>query len=571
MRRHLGRQSMNLGSLEERVAARLESWREAGTGRRIWNRDGTVWVTDPQRAAATLELTNRLDWLEMPVKMRSEIDELEAFADDVRRDGFRHAVLLGMGGSSLAPEVLQAVYGNLEGCPALLVCDSTDPGAVKRIAVQVDPAQTLFIVSSKSGGTLETLSFFKFFFDRVRALKADPGGNFVAITDPGSKLEALAGENRFRHVFSSPPGVGGRYSALTHFGMVPAALIGVDLAVLLDRASVMAEACGPDIPEDQNPGLALGAALGELALAGRDKLTLLASPEIAHFGVWVEQLVAESTGKNGAGILPVAGEKPGGPEDYGADRVFAHIRLAGGDNAEIDACAAAVEAAGHPLIRIDLDDRLGLGAEFFRWELATAAAGAGLGINPFDQPNVEASKVKARELMEAFDRDGSLPAEKPELQAGSWDLYGGRGARGEDTAAFLGSFLEQAAAGDYVALMAYVPQTAETDSALGELRLALRRRTGLAVTEGYGPRFLHSTGQLHKGDGNTGVFIQITHQPAEDLQIPAESYTFGVLLAAQAQGDYRALAERGRRIVRVHVKDAGEGVPRALREIAAMI
>ena len=550
----IGKQRLNLGHYVHAVEARQKLWTDANVTRRIWRKDGTIWVPDPGKADKTPELTNRLGWLTIPEVMHDYLDVLTDFADDIRRGGFTHVVLLGMGGSSLAPEVLMTTFGNARGYPPLTVLDSTHPASVQHVADSIDMANTLFLVSSKSGGTTETLSFFKYFYDAVSTTKKDPGQNFVVITDPGSPLEALAVEKKLRRVFSSPADVGGRYSALTYFGLVPAALIGINLHKLLDRAITMVHATHYCIPVAENPGLALGATMGELALAGRDKITFFASPSIAAFGVWVEQLIAESTGKNGKGILPVAGEKLGTPGHYGEDRFFVYLRMEGDENRTLDKGIDALEAAGHPVVRIALDELEDLGGEFFRWEMATAAAGAVLGINPFDQPNVEAAKIKARDLLKAFQETGRLPAERPTLMEVGIEVFGGTGKSGSNIREILADFSNLVRPGDYVALMAYVPRTDETDAILESTRLILRDKLKVATTLGYGPRFLHSTGQLHKGDGNKGLFIQITHAPERDIAIPGEAYSFGTLIAAQALGDYQALADRGRRLMRFHIK-----------------
>ncbi len=544
----------SLGRYADPVDARQKSWSEANMTHRIWRKDGTIWVPDPEKATLTPDLINRLGWLTIPEVMYDYLDALTDFTDEIKKEGFTDVVLLGMGGSSLAPEVFMTTFGNAPGSPPLNVLDSTHPASVQHVADSVDLGETLFLVSSKSGGTTETLSFFKFFYNAVSAVKDDPGRNFVVITDPGSPLETLAAEKKLRHVFSSPPDVGGRYSALTYFGLVPAALIGMDLHKLLDRAITMAHASYYCVPVAENPGLALGAAMGELALAGRDKVTFFASPTIAAFGVWVEQLIAESTGKNGKGILPVADEKLGAPGDYGDDRFFVYLRMEGDENEALDKGIEALEVAGHPVVRIALDEREDLGGEFFRWEMATAAAGAVLGINPFDQPNVEAAKGKARELLKVFAEKESLPADTPILVEGDSEVFGGTGRSAGSTKEIFADFVKLLRPGDYVALMAYIPRTGETDAALNSIRLALRDKLKVATTIGYGPRFLHSTGQLHKGDGNKGLFIQITHGPERDIAIPGEPYSFGTLIASQALGDYQALAERGRRLMRFHIK-----------------
>jgi glucose-6-phosphate isomerase len=445
----------------------------------------------------------------------------------------------------------------------LTVLDSTNPEQVAAVTAAVgDGVCTLFVVASKSGGTIEPMSAFKHFYQLVSAAGDAPGQNFIAITDPGSGLEKLAADKGFRRVFLASPNVGGRYSALTHFGLVPAALIGVDLGKLLRRAQSMANACRGHAPH--NPGLQLGAAMGELALLGRDKLTVFTSPKIAAIGDWVEQLVAESLGKQGVGILPVVGEAIAEPRFYASDRVFVYLRMAGDDNTELDAKVDMLEAAGHPVIWVDMDELEDVGQEFFRWEMATAAAAAVLKINPFDQPNVEQAKQQARQLMAEFEQSGALPADTPTLDYDDIDAYGP--AMGETVTEALAAFLTGAKAGDYVAIMAYLPATPETDAALNRMRLAIRDTLGAAVTVGYGPRFLHSTGQLHKGDGNNGLFIQLTHTPATDVEIPGEKYSFATLLAAQAQGDYNALRQNGRRLMRFHI-EAGQDIPAAIAKL----
>lgn len=554
------KQEIFLGNYDLAVEARLNAWAEEDVGRRIWDRDATVWVPNPAEAANTPELTNRLGWLTIPQEMRAEVATLTAFAAEVRDAGFKEVVLLGMGGSSLAPEVMMSIFGNAPGYPALSVLDSTNPEAVQLLADRLDLAHTIFLVASKSGGTVETMSFFKYFFHRVSEITDNPGEQFVAITDPGSKLQTLAEENGFRRVFSSPPEVGGRYSALTYFGLVPAALIGVDMDKLLKHAMTMVDACDESVSALKNPALILGAALGELALAARDKLTFLASPAVAPFAVWVEQLVAESTGKRKTGILPVANEPLATLEHYGDDRVFAYLRLAGDDVDLLDKEIETLKLAGHPVIEITLNSRYDIAQEFFRWELATAAAGAVLSINPFDQPNVEEAKVKARELMATYQETGRIPIDSPVLVENGIEVYGDMGHTGT-VADVLANFEALAAPHNYIAIMAYVPPSTAMDNALMNLQRNLRDKLGVAVTVGYGPRFLHSTGQLHKGGNNKGLFLQITHQPAFDVPIPGEAYTFGVLIAAQALGDFQALQARGRRVLRLHFNtDVLEGV-----------
>jgi len=562
--RQVSPMTMDLANYQPSVDVRIKAWDAARVAERIWDLDGTVWVPNPDEAARTPELSDRLGWLNIAEEMLAEVDNLTAFAVEVKEAGFQEVVLLGMGGSSLAPEVYMTIFGTSSPCEGegqgggglpLTVLDSTNPEQVLAVRNKLaDPAKTLFVVSSKSGGTLETLSFYKYFYDLVGQSKGNPGENFVAITDPGSKLKKLAQEKGFRRVFYGPPEVGGRYSALTYFGLAPAALIGVDLARLLRRANSMADACRSHAVH--NPGLQLGAALGELALGGRDKITFFASPKIEAFSMWAEQLIAESLGKHGQGILPVVGEAMGEPAFYNNDRIFVYLRLAGDDNVELDGKIDVLEAAGQPVITVDLDELEDIGQEFFRWEMATAAAGATLKINPFDQPNVELAKQKARELMDEFDQSGALPVAAPTLDYEDIDVYGP--AMGESVTEALKAFLTNYKPGDYVAIMAYLPYQEAVDAALNELRLTLRTGLRSATTVGYGPRFLHSTGQLHKGDGNKGLFIQITHTPAQDVEIPGEKYTFATLVAAQAQGDYNALEENGRRLIRFHIEKGGD-------------
>jgi len=520
------------------VDAALSQMRAKRIVERIWAHDHTVWKPQPD------EITNRLGWLHLPETMPAEVARLEAFAREIRAAGYTQALLLGMGGSSLAPELFSKTVGWVANPPYLAVLDSTDPGAVLAHANRLDPAHTLFIVSTKSGGTVETFSFFKFFYNwAADALGVERvGEHFVAITDPGSGLAATAETYRFRTTFLNDPNIGGRFSALSHFGLVPAALVGVDLRLLLERAGAMAAECRK---ADDNPGLILGAVLGTLAQAGRDKVTFAISPAIASFGDWVEQLIAESTGKEGKGILPVVGEPLGGPGVYGDDRLFVHLKVA--DDTTHDAALQALEAAGHPVVRLALRDPYDLGGQFFLWEFATAVVGHLLGINPFDQPNVESAKALARRMVAEYKEKGSLPAiESAPL-----------------TAEALDGFLAQGRPGDYIALQAYLQPTPETDAGLAALRLCLRDRYRLATTVGYGPRFLHSTGQLHKGDRGNGLFIQFTADDAQDVPIPdeagapASSITFGVLKAAQALGDRQALLDAGRRVIRFHLGSDG--------------
>lgn len=517
---------------------------------RIWDYDHTLWKPQPT------EITNHLGWLHIAEAMVGNLQHIQAFVDAVRGDGYTHALLLGMGGSSLAPEVFRKTFGVKEGFLDLAVLDSTVPAAVAAHAERLDPERTLVIISTKSGTTVETLSLYKFFYnwvsERVGAEKA--GDHFVAITDPGSPLVDCTARYHFQETFLNDPNIGGRYSALSYVGFVPAALIGMDIGMLLERATRMAAYCKASNPSD-NSGARLGIVLAELAKVGRDKVTLVASAQVASFGQWLEQLIAESTGKEGRGIVPVVGEALGSVEVYGADRLFVHLCLKGDTTA--DAAVAQLEGAGHPLVRLLLHDPYDLGAQCFLWELAVAVAGHRLGINPFDQPNVEVAKTRARQAVDEYKSKGAFPTETPTVTEGEIAVYGEIKAANPSTA--LTSFLSQAEPGAYVGLQVYLQPTPETDAALQALRIQVRDRFRLATTIGYGPRFLHSTGQLHKGDAGRGLFIQITADDPTDIPIPDEagssnsSLTFGVLKTAQVQGDMQALLDAGRRVIRFHL------------------
>jgi transaldolase/glucose-6-phosphate isomerase len=547
-------QELHLGKFQSRVDRRLKQWEAQKLGARLWNKDPSVWSSQPLD-----ELTDRLGWLELPESMQGQTNELMGFAEQVKADGMRHVVLLGMGGSSLAPEVFQQTFGNKEGYPSLAVLDSTHPGAVCAVEAQVDLGRTLFLVSSKSGTTTETNSFFLYFWDKLNRLKEAPGAHFVAITDPGTPLEAMAGERGFRATFAAPEEVGGRYSALTVFGLVPAALIGVNVGEILTRARRMSEACAPAIGATEHPALVLGAALAELTLAKRDKVTFLCSPSLSAFPAWAEQLIAESTGKDRKGIIPVATEDPGSPEKYGDDRLFIYLRFGGDTNHELDRQVAAVEANGHPLIRIELKDKLDLAQEFFRWEFAVAAAGAAMGIHPFNQPDVQLAKDLAKKAMgDAAKR--SAAKLKQETSAADQDAL----RRG------LSEWMAKRKARDYLVIQAYVAPTPENTRALKNIAGSLRERLGLATTLGFGPRFLHSTGQLHKGGPNSALVLQIVDQPSENLAVPETNYTFDSLIQAQAIGDLNALKQRRRRVLRVNLRgDTSAGLQRLAEALHA--
>ena len=529
--------------LEATVRATLAEWAAGGRVRRLWARDATLWTGADE--------ASWLGWLGIAEAQLGRLEHLRRVAEDARTGGFTHALLLGMGGSSLCPEVLEETFGRIEGYPQLHVLDSTDPAQVRSIEGKVDLARTLFIVSSKSGSTLEPIIFKQYFFGRVaQALGAGRAGSrFIAVTDPGSKMQRVAEADGFRHIFFGLPSIGGRYSALSDFGMVPAAVMGLDVARFLGAADEMANACAARVPVEENPGAALGIILGVLAKHGRDKVTLIASPGIHDLGAWLEQLLAESTGKDGQGLIPVDREPAGPPAVYGADRLFVYLRLATAPDTGQDAAVAALESAGQPVVRITVDDPYGLGAEFFRWEFATAVAGAVLGINAFNQPDVEASKIATRRLTDEYEKTGTLPPESP-VRVGDRDLV-----------ATLRAHLGKIGPGDYVAFLAYVEMTAAHEAPLQAIRRAVRDRYRVATCLGFGPRFLHSTGQAYKGGQNTGVFLQITCDDAADLPVPGQTYSFGVVKAAQARGDLQVLTERGRRVLRVHLgKDVARGL-----------
>jgi transaldolase/glucose-6-phosphate isomerase len=544
------RQVLNLGEFQGAVESRLELWAKSHLGRRLWAKDPSLWSAEP-----VPELTDRLGWLVLPEISHDQIEILETFAEEVRADGIRHVVLLGMGGSSLAPDVYQKTFGNAAGYPELIVLDSSHPDAVRGVQARVELPHTLFIVASKSGTTLEPLALFKYFWEAVGELGDDPGHHFAAITDPGTPLEELAKERGFRRVFLAAPDLGGRYSALTSYGLVPAALIGTPVHRLLDRAWVAAEGCAFCISEKNTPGLALGATLGELALAGRDKVTFMTSPSLSSFPSWLEQLIAESTGKDGEGILPVEGEPATEPSEYADDRFFVHYRLRDEDDPDLEARAKALIEGGHPVATITLMEKEDIGMEVFRWEVAVASASSAIGVHPFNQPDVESAKDLARRQMA---RGGRADVGVDEV----------RGGNRKDFADALAAWLESGNPGDYIAIQAYLEPTEDTSKSLSGIRAGLLARSDLATTLGYGPRFLHSTGQFHKGGPNTGLFLQLVDEPEKDLGVPGEGYTFGGLISAQSVGDYQALRERGRRILRVNLgKDVVGGLA-LLEELA---
>jgi transaldolase/glucose-6-phosphate isomerase len=549
-------QKLALGDrLAKKADEITEEWRAHGNLRRLWQRDKSLWTNADE--------DRWLGWLDSADD--SEIADYTAFADEIRRENFKDAVLLGMGGSSLGPDVLARTFGAKTGWPRLRILDSTVPAQIKALEAELDLNKTLFIVSSKSGSTTEPNALTDYFFKRVAdTVGTDKTGRcFIAITDPGSSLERRAKEQAFRRIFFGVPSIGGRYSVLSPFGLVPAAIAGIDVPKLMRGTRVMMRTCGADVPPAENPGAALGIALGAAALRGRDKVTIFTAPELSGFGAWLEQLLAESTGKEGKGFIPIDGEPPARPELYGDDRVFIDLALGDQTESNHDAKLAALEKAGHPVIRITQKSVDTIGQEFFRFEIATAVAGAVIGINPFDQPDVEASKIKTRELTAAFEKTGKLPPETPVCSTKSIDVYTDPAnadalrKAGADGAveSWLGAHFSRIASGDYFAMLAYLAHDESNTAQLQPLRLALRDRRHVATCLEFGPRFLHSTGQAYKGGPDSGVFLQITADDAQDLSIPGHRASFGVVKAAQSRGDFGVLIERDRRALRLHIKD----------------
>jgi transaldolase / glucose-6-phosphate isomerase len=563
------RLTASLGKYSDIVSAAIKEADKGDVMRRIWRKDAALWKSDEAHQKI---IKNALGWLTVPDEMIGTEDDLVEFADRIRNvREFKHVMVCGMGGSSLCPEVLRQTFGKQEGYPELLVLDSTDPDAFSGIADQIDITHCLFIISSKSGATTEPLMFYRYWYDQVSKRKGNPGECFIAITDPGTKMEADAQRDHFKRIFLNPASIGGRYSALSYFGLVPAALMGVDIRKLLDRAERIVHACAQVVPAADNPGAKLGAIMGECAKAGRDKCTIICDPKLGSLGLWIEQLLAESTGKEGKGIVPIAGEPLGSPSVYGADRLFVSISV-GKLDSETEAKLKALEAAGHPVVYRSLNDIYDLGEEFFLWEIATAFAGWRLGINPFDQPNVQESKDATKELLEAYARAGKLQEQGIIAQDGPLTIYADDKTRGELNASTVAdaikAHLARVKAGDYIALLNYIEETPAHDEVIQAIRTHLRDATRCATTTGYGPRFLHSTGQLHKGGSDAGVFLQLTAPDTRDVPIPGEPYSFSTLKQAQALGDFRSLSTRGRRAVRV---DLGADVLAGLKRLQELI
>jgi transaldolase/glucose-6-phosphate isomerase len=553
--------------LAEIVKTSLADWKTNNKVARLWQKDPTLWTGADEG--------QWLGWLHVTEEQLKGIFALKKLAEDIKKAKFRHALLLGMGGSSLCVEVLRLTFGKLGGHPELHVLDSTDPAQIKTIEKKLDLKKTICIVSSKSGSTLEPNIFKQYFYEQIRKKVGDQevGRHFIAVTDPGSKMEQVAKTDNFRHIFHGVPSIGGRYSALSHFGTVPGATMGLDLKRFLKTTEKMVKACGPATAADKNPGVILGTILGVAANNGRDKITIFTSPGISDLGAWLEQLIAESTGKVGKGIIPVDREKIGKPAVYGSDRVFAYVRLAKENNRVMDKAVTELEKSGQPVVRIVVGNKMDLGQEFFRWEIATATAGSIIGINTFNQPDVEASKVETRKLTSEYENTGKLPSEAPFFEDQGLKLF----ADDKNTAALknnsdltdvLRAHLGRINAGDYFALLAYIQMNDAHETALQAIRHHVRDTEKCATCLGFGPRFLHSTGQAYKGGPNTGVFLQITCDDAADLPVPGQKYTFGIVKAAQARGDFSVLSERNRRALRIHL---GKNVKADLAKVAKAV
>ena len=553
--------------LDAGVNASLADWKSNNKVARLWQKDSTLWTGADE--------AQWLGWLNVTEEQLKTIGALKKLATEIKKAKFRHALLLGMGGSSLCVEVLRLTFGKFGGFPELHVLDSTDPAQIKAIEKKLDLKKTICIVSSKSGSTLEPNIFKQYFFERIKQNvgEKEAGSRFIAITDPGSKMEQVATNDRFRYIFHGVPSIGGRYSALSHFGTVPGAIMGLDLAKFLKTTQQMVKACGPATAPEKNPGVILGTILGVAANHGRDKITIFTSPGISDLGAWLEQLIAESTGKVGKGIIPVDREKIGKPAVYGNDRVFAYVRLARENNRAMDQAVTALEKAGHPVVRIVVGAKMDLGQEFFRWEIATATAGSVIGINTFNQPDVEASKIETRKLTSEYEATGKLPSEAPFFEDQGLKLFADEKnaavlKNNSGLASVLRSHLGRIGAGDYFALLGYIQMNDAHEKALQAIRHQVREARKSATCLGFGPRFLHSTGQAYKGGPNSGVFLQITCDDAADIPVPGQKYTFGIVKAAQARGDFSVLSERGRRALRVHL---GKNVKGDLAKLAKAV
>ena len=562
-----GFQKIAYGKSESQVKEALKSLDEKQFTRRLFAKDPYLWKSDEKAVKA---IRNRLGWININ-DFIEKAGEIENFAKEIKEEKFKYVVLLGMGGSSLCPEVARETFGSKAGFPQLIMLDNTDPAAVKDVETKINGNKTLFIVASKSGTTTETLSFYHYFYEVIKNLgSSHPGDHFAAITDAGTPLQEEAKNKNFRKIFTNPEDYGGRYSALSYFGLVPMALIGIDIKKILDNARQIEISSGAFIPSNVNPSISLGTFLGINQKQGRDKVTFILSESVSAFGYWVEQLIAESTGKEGTGLLPVEGEAIGKPEVYNNDRVFVYLYTSADDNEKNEKKLKALEKAGHPAVKIELQNKLALGAEFFRWELATATAGRIINVNPFDEPNVAESKKNSKDLLKEWKEKGSFGEAKPLLQDGeiavycneaaSWMFEGDR----KSIKAFLNKFVKLANSPDYLAMLAYFLQTPDREKILQSIRTRLRDKLKVATTLGYGPRYMHSTGQLHKGGPNSGVMILFTYDAQEDIAIPGRDYGFATLQRAQALGDFRSLNDKNRRVIRIHL---GKNIEQSLKEI----
>ncbi|NUN23756.1 MAG: bifunctional transaldolase/phosoglucose isomerase [Candidatus Jettenia caeni] len=568
----IARQAINYGELGSTIPAIYSSMDDQQFTKRLFAKDPLLWKSDPEQIKS---IRNRLGWLDSIREFCRKAEGIKKFADEVKNDNFSHVVLLGMGGSSLCPEVCRETFGSATGWPQLIVLDNTDPAAVQDVESQINITSTLFLVSSKSGTTTETTCFYTYFYEQVKqAGKENPGNHFVAITDPGSSLIKEAHTKGFRYTFENPEDIGGRYSALSYFGLVPMALIGIDILSILDNAYQMQLSCGPAIPTESNPGATLGALLGMCHRYSRNKVTFVFSESVDAFGSWVEQLLAESTGKEGQGLVPVISEPLGSPEVYNNDRIFIYLYTIDQENKNIKEKLLALEKSGHPVVRIELRNTMNLGAEFYRWELVTAVAGAVIGINPFDEPNVAESKKNTNDLLSEWKQKGSFSEGKPAVEAEGLAVYCDNSQKWlshikqDSLSQFLNTFLSLARSGDYITLLPYFLYTPKQNGILQTLRHKLRNHYKVATTLGYGPRYLHSTGQLHKGGPDTGIFILFTADTDKDIQIPGESWSFAVLQRGQALGDFRSLNNKGRRLIRIHL---GKDIEQGLKKIDELL
>ncbi len=557
--------------IDKAVQEARQEWEGSNNTEKLWNKDATLWTDTDE--------SKWLGWLSIVGEQLGDTSKFKALAAEIQEDGYTHILLLGMGGSSLCPEVFSMTYGKQAGAPELLVLDSTDPLYIKSMRDKIDPARTLFCVSSKSGTTLEPNIYMQYFYEETKKAVGDEAGHhFIAVTDPGSKLEGVAEKLGFRRVYHGVSSIGGRYSALSDFGLVPHAAMGLDTEKFLRRTAVMVEACKSS-EVARNPGVELGLMLGTAATKfKRDKVTLICSQSIYDLGAWLEQLLAESTGKQGHGLIPVDREPLAKPDQYGDDRVFAYIRFVKDNEARLESAVAAVESAGHPVVRIVINDLYDLGQAFFQWEIATAVAGSILGIDAFNQPDVEASKVVTRDLTSEYEKSGSLPAEKPIAEDNGIELYTDKTnadalmKQGSSVGSIIREHIDRLGTSDYFGLLAYVPMFPEHEARLQTIRERVLDAKKVATVLGFGPRFLHSTGQAYKGGPNSGVFLQITCDEGQDLQVPEQKYTFGVVKAAQARGDFQVLVDRKRRALRIHLgKDVAKGLDRLSDFVSAAL